>query len=389
MNDDTFDLIEQAVHSSGPESGLDLLAARLKTEKQYPLLFEARMMQKRYALGLPLIQIGSLDDVPDEKRVAYEQAFTEAAREIGSLFLADGDIQHAWPYFRALGDRAPVAEAIEKVDASHEELEGIIQLALDERVYPRKGFELLLDHYGLCRAITYFEQYPDPKTREECAMLLVRTLHHELIESLRRAIIQRERHAPDTGSVPALIDGRDWLFGDMDYYVDTSHLIAVIRFALDLHDIEVLRLAVELCGYGAHLSPQFKYKVEPPFDDVYVDHAMYLRALLGEDVDAVIAHFHKKIMDNDPSVTGSAPAQVLVALLVRLKRYQEAIQISVEHLNEIPAEQLACPPVLQLCQLAGDYPLLRKLARERGDLLGFAAGLTMADDKNRSSAPLT
>jgi hypothetical protein len=30
---------------------------------------------------------------------------------------------------------------------------------------------------------------------------------------------------------------------------------------------------------------------------------------------------------------------------------------------------------LQLCQMAGDSGLLRKVARERGDLLGFTAGL--------------
>jgi hypothetical protein len=192
---------------------------------------------------------------------------------------------------------------------------------------------------------------------------------------LQRAIARRDGQAPDTQHVPTLIAGRDWLFGDMDYYVDTSHLIAVIRFALDLHDADALRLALEMCDYGAHLSAQFKYRVEPPFDDVYRDHAMYLKSLMGDDVDATIAHFRRKIADNDPTAGGTAPAQVLVALLVRLERYREAIEISLEHLSDIAAEQLACPSVLQLCQLAGDFELLRKIARERGDLLGFTAGL--------------
>jgi len=267
-------------------------------------------------------------------------------------------------------------EAIERVEAGQqEELDGIIQLALEERVHPRKGFELLLAHYGLCRAITFFEQYPDPKTREDCLLLVVRTLYRELVENLQRAIARREGQTPDTTHLPTLIAGRDWLFGDMDYYVDTSHLIAVIRFALDLHDAEGLRMALEMCDYGSHLSAQFKYRVEPPFDDVYVDHAMYLKALLGDDVDATIAHFRKKIVESDPAVTGTAPAQVLVALLVRLERYRQAVEISLEHLSDVAAEQLACPSVLQLCQMAGDYELLRKIARERGDLLGFTAGL--------------
>ncbi len=72
----------------------------------------------------------------------------------------------------------------------------MIQIALEERANPRKGFELLLARFGICRAITYFEQYPDRDTREECIALLVRTLHRELVESLRRAITKQEGTAP-------------------------------------------------------------------------------------------------------------------------------------------------------------------------------------------------
>src|SRR5579864_5705484 len=140
MNEESFDLIEEAVRSGGPEAGLDLLARQLSDEKNYPLLFEARMMQKRHELGLPLVQVGSVDDIPEAKRAAYEEAFTESAREIGSLLLAGGEILRAWPYFRAIREPAAVVEAIERVEAGQrEELDGIIQLALEERVHPRKG----------------------------------------------------------------------------------------------------------------------------------------------------------------------------------------------------------------------------------------------------------
>src|SRR5260370_8086950 len=172
----------------------------------------------------------------------------------------------------------------------------------------------MLAHYGICRAITYFEQYPDPKTREECIALLVRTLHHELVENLQRAITQREGSAPDAQNIPPLIAGRDWLFGDMDYYADTSHVIAVIRFALDLHETEALRMALEICRYGDHLSHNFKYRVDPPFEDVSRDHAKYIEALLAENETAAIDHFPKKAPER-PS-----PPQVLPALLCPLKR---------------------------------------------------------------------
>ncbi len=161
----------------------------------------------------------------------------------------------------------------------------------------------------------------------------------------------------------------------MDYYVDTSHVASVIRFALDLTDPDALRLAIELCEYGKHLSPKFQYRAEPPFDDVYVDHAAYLRALAGEDVEGSIRHFLAKVQRSDPDASGTAPAQVLVALLTRLQRYPEAVDVSVEHLSQAASEQLACPTVPQLCQLARDYDRWKQVARDRGDLLSFTAAI--------------
>ena len=101
-----------------------------------------------------------------------------------------------------------------------------------------------------------------------------------------------------------MIAGRDWLFGEFDAYVDTSHVINVIRFAVDLQDEDAIRLALELCQYGAHLSSQFKMRGEPPFEDIYRDYAIYLHAMLGEDLDAAIEHFQSKIIGSGRSDGG-------------------------------------------------------------------------------------
>lgn len=372
MPDDPFDLIQEALRSGGAQAGFDALIQRFRAEKKYPLLFEARLMQSRHALGLPLIQAGGLDEVPDGARPAHERAFIEAARETGGLFLADGDIPRAWPYFRAISEPAPLAAAIEKVEPA-EGQEAVIEIALQERVNPRKGFELVLANYGTCRAITFFEQYPDRQTREDCIRLLVRTVHHDVVENLKRTIAKAEGAAPDGQSIPALISGRDWLFGEYDYYVDTSHLCSVLRFSLEATSRDTLALAAELAKYGKHLSSMFEFRGDPPFEDGYKDHAIYLRALLGDSVDEAIVHFRAKIGQSDPNVAGNGPAQVLVGLLARLKRYREAIEISLEHLSDTDPARLSCPSVFQLCQMAGDYEQARKLARERGDLLHFVA----------------
>src|SRR6202790_129270 len=162
--DDVFDLIEQAAQHGGAQSALDLLATISRRDKNYPLLFEARLMQARHKLGLPLIFNEPLEHVPQDERQPYEEAMKEAARETGGLYLAEGDILRAWPYFRAIGDSAPMADAIEKIE-SHDQLDGIIELAFGQGINPRKGFELLLKHHGICRAITFFQQYPDHQSR--------------------------------------------------------------------------------------------------------------------------------------------------------------------------------------------------------------------------------
>lgn len=233
----------------------------------------------------------------------------------------------------------------------------------------------MIAQHGICRAITYFEQFPDLEGREACLVLLVRTLHAELLANLKHATEQKEGTAPAANNISELIAARAWLFGDFDAYVDTSHVINVIRFAVDLLDPKAIGLALELCEYGAHLSPQFKMRGEPPFEDIYHDYALYLHALLGENLDGAIEYFKAKIPTQEDPMRAIQSAQVLVGLLVRRERYQEAIAISREHLDgSVDPDQLACPTLFQLCQLAGDPESLKQLARERGDLLSYAAG---------------
>jgi hypothetical protein len=370
---DPFDLIEAAVDAGGAGSALDLLARKFLAEKQFPQLFETRLMHKRFELGLPLIQLGAIEDLPEPARSGYEDGVRQAAREAGSLFLAEGDIQHAWPYFRAVGDRETIAAALESAQPGHN-IDALIDIALGERVHPRKGLELVIAQHGICRAITYFEQFPALENREACLILLIRTLHAELLANLKRAIEQREQAAPESNGIPELMAGRDWLFGEFDTYADTSHVINVIRFTVDLEDEDAIRLALDLCQYGARLSSQFKMRGEPPFEDIYGDHAIYLHAMLGEDLDSAMEHFRSKIIRQDDPMAAIRSAQVLVGLLVRQERYREAVQISLEHLIGIAPNQLACPTLFQLCQLAGDSERLKDLARGRGDLLSFAAG---------------
>lgn len=368
MSEHTFEALDRLLADGGPSAAFDHLAQTFREQKQYPLLFETRLMQKRLELGLPLIAGDPAAEPDGELRKQYESAFIEAARETGALYLADGAVTRAWPYFRAIGDTHPVAEAIEAVEPG-EDFEGVVEIAFHERVNPRKGFELVLRKLGLCRAISFFEQYPSREGRQESLSLLVSTLYSDLRESLRRTIERVEGSAGEGATVLDLITGRDWLFGEYDYYVDSSHLVSILRFAIDLEDRELLRKAVEMAEYGSRLAPMFHFRGEPPFENTYRDYGIYLRALMGEQVDDAVAHFRSKLAD----AADSSPSQTLVLLLVRLERYREAVDIALEHLRDVPPSQLACPSAVQLCQLARDFDRLKTVAREQDDLLTYAA----------------
>ena len=89
---------------------------RFRRDKQYRGLFDARLMQKRLELGLPLVSTAGIGDVPKELQQAYQDASVHAAREVGELILADRNIPQAWPYFRAIGDTGPIIQALDTFD---------------------------------------------------------------------------------------------------------------------------------------------------------------------------------------------------------------------------------------------------------------------------------
>lgn len=373
MESGVFRQTEQALEGGGEKAMFDTLTQTFMQEKDYGKLFQLRVLRKRFELGLPLIQSGPGEDIPADKRPEYEQAFIQAAREAGELFLAENDIPRAWPYFRAIGESAPVVAAIERTE-EHENMAAIIEIAYQEQIHPRKGFELILKHYGICRAISSVFQYPTREGRQDCIGLLLRSLHRDLVSNLKRTIAQQEGAAPETETIAALIEGRGWLFEDNCYYIDTSHVVSLMQYSLELDDPELLGLALDLAEYGSRLGSMFQRCGNPPFE-TFTDYAAYLRTVLGRDVEAGIDHFRHKVDECDPNEYGTVPAQVLVGLLSRLGRYTEAICVSTQHLQEGDPNQYSCPSVLQLCQWAGDFEQLRKIASEQGDILSFTAGL--------------
>ena len=381
--DDLFETLDGAFSEGGPDAAFTTLLARLQAEKRYSHLFEARLMRKRHELGMP--PTANAADVPPAQRAEWDAHVSVAAREAGDNYLAEGDISKAWPYFRALGDHAPVRQAIDRM-APADGKDEIIEVALYERVHPERGYAMVLATHGSCRAITCLDQYPDPDTREAALDALTTALHAELTENLARVIEKNEGAPPVDRSMAGLLANRDWLFGEYDYYIDTSHLLSALRFAVESENPAVWRRALDFAEYGQKLGAMYQYPGEPPFEKPYSDHAIFLRGLLGIDPDASIAHFRHIADTADPERIGTYPAQVLVRYLLRLKRPQEAIEVFEKHLLESDPQYLTCPNLTQLCQLAGDHERLRRVARGRGDVLSYVAGYLLKPGSRASAS---
>jgi hypothetical protein len=281
-------------------------------------------------------------------------------------------------YLRPVGDKASLAKALEKVAADEDNVQDLIELALHEGVAPVWGYRLVLDNYGTCNAITTYEGVIAGRPRADqqaAASMLVRRLHEELLGSIRADIERQEGSAPKENTLAELVADRDWLFLDNNYHIDTTHLAAIVRFARVVDDPEVLRLALDLTAYGRRLSRQFQFSGEEPFVDVYPSHALFFSALLGEKIEESLAFFRERATSLSLEEHGPVPAETYVALLARLGRYQEALEAAAELIPPGTRTTGLAPSLLELSRLSGSYDLLKRVCKERGDLLGFTAGL--------------
>ena len=135
-------------------------------------------------------------------------------------------------------------------------------------------------------------------------------------------------------------------------------------------------MAVELTDYGRTSPTATGTRATRPFEGVYEDHGVYLRALLGQDVDAAIATSARPCRRSDPDGDGETiAAQVLVRLLVRLGRLDEAIDVAAEHLAGVPEGMLMRPGGVAALRAAGQMDRLAEVASAQGDPVRYAAAI--------------
>ena len=276
-----------------------------------------------------------------------------------------------------LGETEPVARALDNYEPTEEEdSEAVINIAYHQGANPKKGFDLILQQYGICSAITTLGSGESPfgeDVREHCIKQVTSALYEELRERLIADIEREEKQAPSADTpVKDLIQGRFYLFGEDFYHIDISHLAAVVQMSIHLPpDCAEFALAREMCGYGEKLNLRERYLSEPPFEDQYADYAIYLAVLADDNRDSGLEHFRNKINGYDPDEIGTFPIEVFINLLLRVDREEEAVQIASKHLVDVDERQLTCPGIIELCERTKSFAKLAELAeaaRQRGTL---------------------
>lgn len=380
MSESSFADLERLNESEGSPAAIEWLIDALQQRSEFDRLFDALLLKRKFEMGLPVARPTSFDDVPADKQLQFEEHYIDAARQVGELWLEKGDIPRAWLYFRTIREPDQVAQAIEEMEVPREpdeRTEQILQIALYEGANPLKGLELMLRTHGTCNTITAVDQqmpHFSQEDRSRAARLLARHLYDELRSSIRREVEQKLALAPPADSIRELIAGRDWLFEGGNYHVDVSHLNAVVRFCRFLEPAdEELKLAVELAEYGSRLSPQFQYPGDPPFDDFYPAHVEFFKVVQGDDPDGALDYFRKKLETETENEAKLLVAYVLVDLLMRTDRMDEAVDVAAEHLTEV--DESSGFSIAQLFQQAGRMDRMREVARKKGDLVMYTAAL--------------
>jgi len=379
MTASPFEQLSATLTCGGVEPALEQLADHFRSLRRYHELFDTRLMQARHQLGLSIVGTTPLDELPEPQRSQLEDAYLEACREVGRLLLAAGNIREAWVYLRPAGEANLVAEALQKAQPTDENMDELIGVALHEGVAPAFGYSLILANYGTCNAITTFDAEMGRFARADqqaAAALLLKQLHGDLAGNVRHHVAQQEGAEPSSeATLDQLVMGRDWLFEGGNYHTDTTHLNSAIRIARILEDRELVRLAWELAEYGRRLDKQYHFSAEEPFADVYPSHCLFYGAQIGKQVDESLAYFRDKAEGLKVQDEGSLPAEVYITLLARLGRLSEATEASARLLPAGTRTTGFAPSLLELSRQAGDYSVLARTSRDRGELLPYAVAL--------------
>jgi hypothetical protein len=389
ITNDDFMMLEQLADNEGLQAAAQELVERMRQQKLYPELFEARKMLHRVELGLPPVQVdpigahgkksGAIQQDP-QVQDELDKRLLDACREVGGGLMRSGRLQEGWMYLRAVGDDAFASEAMAAVEPTQDNLDLLLNLYVHEGVDIGRGTELCLKMRGTCNTITMLDSIVAMRGRSDqqaAVEALVKHVHQELLANLIADVTRRmpQVNAPEDHTIVAWLGLVPGLLRDGTYHLDTTHLASTVRFARVLDDPSTLRLAADLAEYGRQLHAQYQYSSEEPFADLYPMSLAWFRALLGEHVDAALRVFRQKAESIDLEEHGTIGIETYADLLARIGRPDEAGKYLIRTMPDGMRPFGVAPSLIELSSASGEFQPMKDHAKQRGDLIGFAAAL--------------
>jgi len=389
ITNDDFMMLEQLADNEGLQAAAQELVERMRQQKLYPELFEARKMLHRVELGLPPVQVDPIGAhgkrsaaIQQDPQVQDEldKRLLDACREVGGGLMRSGRLQEGWMYLRAVGDDAFASEAMAAVEPTQDNLDLLLNLYVHEGVDIGRGTELCLKMRGTCNTITMLDSIVAMRGRSDqqaAVEALVKHVHQELLANLIADVTRRmpQVNAPEDHTIVAWLGIVPGLLRDGTYHLDTTHLASTVRFARVLDDPSTLRLAADLAEYGRQLHAQYQYSSEEPFADLYPMSLAWFRALLGEHVDAALRVFRQKAESIDLEEHGTIGIETYADLLARIGRPDEAGKYLIRTMPDGMRPFGVAPSLIELSSASGEFQPMKDHAKQRGDLIGFAAAL--------------
>jgi hypothetical protein len=384
--DSCIDRFAEECETHGSHVALEHLADYLIERQRFHELFEIRKIQLRRRLRLPVDQWQAIDELPPDVGQQLEQGLLEICRETGERLLQAGEVAEGWQYLEPVGDRSLVARLLRQVAVTDENLEALIHVSVGQGIEPELGFQLVLERFGTCSAITTWESQlaiQPLAVRRGPARLLVSHLYEELRNRVRHAVEDHEGKPAESGTLSGLLAGRPWLFAGLGHHIDTTHLASTVRISRILDDASAISMAIELADYGTRLHEDFQYPGQLPFEQTYCDILEFLQTLSGKS-DRAVSRL-RQLAESQSSGGNLDAAAWYVYLLDQLGYGQQALQAYLDLVHVQQAECLAsedvCPGLTCLVGKYGCFEMARQGLRRHGDLTGYAAVVAIEQQK--------
>ena len=389
-----FDQIESLSTEQGAGAAIDFLVDHFRDSDEHHSLFEALKMQARHSLGLPILYGQGADQLNESEQRTLEDRLLIACREVGTRMFQQGKLREGWLYLQPVGDRKLNRELMSAVVVNQENADELVEIAFAGGADPETGFQVILERFGTCNAITTIDTQAgqfDRATRINLAEMLVNHLYRELVANVVNHVTENEGQRPATNRLSELLHERSWLTQSGGHHIDTTHLASIMRIGRIAQDPDVLKMLVELAEYGIQLQDDFQYPGEPPFESTYGDHLVYYRALANptdpQTIGKAIAHFEKKTTTTDREQYGLIATETLVELLYRTGNTGQAIQLATEQLAGQTDVAGVSPNIFEMAEGQDELAQVAEYCREHQDLLGFGISI-IQQQLTKNSGPI-